>query len=122
MDRNLEKNLRKIQGLREKGQLEKALSQLESWAKKNPDTPHYQYEAANVALDLGDHVNGLRWLKNLLRTAPDSRARVLDAVQERFENEPILPLGEFLVDRYLSRDDTESTFAVVQKLGEEALE
>jgi hypothetical protein len=122
MDRNLEKNLRKIQGLREKGQLEKALSQLESWAKKNPDTPHYQYEAANVALDLGDHVNGLRWLKNLLRTAPDSRARVLDAVQERFENEPILPLGEFLVDRYLSRDDTEATFAVVQKLGEEGLE
>jgi predicted Zn-dependent protease len=122
MDRNLEKNLRKIQGLREKGQLEKALSQLESWAKKNPDTPHYQYEAANVALDLGDHVGGLRWLKNLLRSAPDSRARVLEAVNERFQNEPILPLGEFLIDRYLSRDEIEPALAVVTQLSEEDLE
>ena len=122
MDRNLEKNLRKIQGLRAKGQLEKALKQLQDWAKKHPDTPHYQYEAAAVALDLGDHATGLRWLKNLLRHAPDSRERVLEAVNERYEAEPILPLGEFLVDRYLAKSQVAEALEVIERLGDGELE
>ncbi len=122
MDRNLEKNLRKIQGMRDKGQAEKALKQLQDWAKKHPDTPHYQYEAAMVALDLGDHATGLRWLKNLLRSAPDSRGRVLEAINERFQSEPILPLAEFLVERHLARPDLDAAFEVIEKLGESELE
>ena len=46
MGHNLEKNLRKVQGLRSRGQLDKALKQLQDWARKYPDTPHYLYEAA----------------------------------------------------------------------------
>ncbi len=122
MDRNLEKNLRKIQGLRAKGHLEKALKQLQDWAKKHPDTPHYQYEAAMVALDLGDHGTGLRWLKSLLRNAPDSRGRILDAISERYEAEPILPLAEFLVDRYLAKSQIDAAVEVVERLCEGDLE
>ncbi len=122
MDRNLEKNLRKIQGLRSKGQLEKALKQLQDWARKHPDTPHYQYEAAMVAFDLGDHAIGLRWLKSLLRYAPDSRGRVLEAVTERYEAEPILPLGEFLVDRYLAKSQIDEAMEVIGRLSDDDLE
>lgn len=123
MDRNLEKNLRKIHAMRAKGQLDKALKQLQDWAKKHTDTPHYQYEAAMVALDLGDHATGLRWLKNLLRTAPDSRGRILDSITERYREEPILPLAEFLVERHLSDPtDLDAVFEVVGQLGENELE
>ena len=122
MDRNLEKNLRKVQSLREKGQLDKALKQLDDWAHKNPDTPHYLYEAAMVALDLGDAAGGLRWLKNLLRAAPESRGKVLDAVEERYRRAPDLALGEFLVDRHLARNAVAEAFAVVALLPAEDLE
>ena len=99
---SLEKNLRKIENLREKGQLDRALKQLQDWARKHPDTPHYQFEAAMVAFDLGDWGTGVNALRGLVRSLPDTREKVLGACRERFDENATLTLGEFLVDQDLS--------------------
>ena len=98
MGHNLEKNLQRVQSFRERGQLDRALKQLQEWARKYPDTPHYLYEAAMVAFDLEDWTAGIHALRALLRSLPDTRDKVLGACHERFEQSPALPLAEFLID------------------------
>lgn len=122
MGHNLEKNLQRIQNMRAKGQLEKALKQLQDWARKHPDTPHYLYEAAMVAFDLGDHGVGITALKNLVRSIPQTRERVLKACVERFAAKPVLPLGEYLVENLLGEERVEEALDVASQLEPSELE
>ncbi len=122
MGHNLEKNLKKIQGMRAKGQLEKALKQLQDWARKHPDTPHYLYEASMVAFDMGDYGVGLTSLKNLLRAIPDTRERVLKACSQRFEERPALALGEFLVENFLAEERLDDALETIVRLDPEQLQ
>jgi tetratricopeptide (TPR) repeat protein len=122
MDRNLEKTLRKIQALRAAGQQDRALKQLQDLARKHPDTPHYQYEAAMVAFDLGDYGVGLTALKGLLRAAPDTREKVLKACCDRFNAQPTLPLAEFLVEQLLADRKLQEALSVAQALAPPELE
>ena len=119
---NLEKNLGKVQGLRERGQLGRALKQLQDWARKYPDTPHYLYEAAMVAFELEDYGSGITALKTLLRTLPDTREKVLTACEERFAQKPALPLAEFLVESHLGDGRYDEALEVADALEPEAIE
>lgn len=114
---NLEKNLRKIEGFREKGELEKALRQLQDWARKHPDTPHYLFETAMVAFDLRDYGVGVSSLKQLLRAVPNAEDKVLSACGERFNEDPALPLCEFLVEHYVSHSRHGEAFEAANRLG-----
>lgn len=113
---NLEKNLRKIEGLRQKGQLQKALKQLQEWARKHSDTPHYLYEAAIVAFDLRDYGVGINSLKQLLRALPSTREKVLAACIDRYQEDAALPLAEFLVENQIANREYESALDTVAKL------
>lgn len=121
MGHNLEKNLQRVQSFRERGQLDRALKQLQEWARKYPDTPHYLYEAAMVAFDLEDWSSGIHALRSLLRSLPDTREKVLSACHERFEHSPALPLAEFLVDCSLADGETTIALDLAEKLGDQDL-
>jgi predicted Zn-dependent protease len=113
---NLEKNLRKVELLRERGELDRALKQLQEWARRYPESPHYLYEVAIVAFDLKDYGTGITSLKHLLRAMPDSRDKILRACEERYDDEAALPLCEFLVDHYASANRPEAAFKAVERL------
>ena len=119
---NLEKNLRKIELLRERGELDRALKQLQDWARRYPESPHYLYEVAIVAFELKDFGTGITSLKHLLRAMPDSRDKILRACEERYEDEAALPLCEFLVDHYASANRPEAAFRAVERLERTHLE
>lgn len=119
MGQNLEKNLRKIDSFREKGQLDRALKQLQDWARKHPDTPHYQFEAAMVAFDLGDWGTGVNALRSLVRSLPETREKVLGACRERYEQNAALALGEFLVDQDLADGEMATALETLQKLSKD---
>jgi len=114
---SLDKNLRKVEAFRQKGQLDRALEKLQEWARKFPDTPHYQFEAAMVAFDLEDWSTGVTALRGLVRSVPDTRDKVLGACRERFDDTPSLALGEFLIDAALGDGDVASAFDLLQRLG-----
>ena len=114
---SLEKNLRKVEVFRQKGQLDRALEKLQEWARKFPDTPHYQFEAAMVAFDLEDWSTGVNALRGLVRTVPDTRDKVLGACRERFDDTPSLALGEFLIDAALVDGDIGSAYELLLHLG-----
>lgn len=118
---NLEKNLKRAEQLRADGKLDKALRQLQEWARRHPETPHYQYEAAQVAFDKGDWTTGLTALRGLMRALPDTRERVLRAVEERYADGPVLPLAEFLAENLLPDGKHEELFALVARLPAEEL-
>jgi tetratricopeptide (TPR) repeat protein len=122
MGHNLEKNLRKTQALRARGQLDKALKQLQEWARRYPDTPHYLYEAAMVAFDMEDFGVGLTALKNLLRAIPNTKDRVLKACGQRFDDQPSLPLAEFLIEHNLADLRLDVAFDVASKLDPDQLQ
>jgi predicted Zn-dependent protease len=119
---NLDKNLRKIEGLRQRGELQKALKQLQDWARRYPDSPHYQYEAAMLAFELKDYGVGLNSLKQLLRALPDSREKVLHACTERFAEQSALPLCEFLVENQLQDSDYNAALASIATLDADQLD
>ena len=121
MGHNLEKNLQKVQSFREKGQLERALKQLQDWARKHDDTPHYLYEAAMVAFDLDDWTTGINSLRSLLRSFPDTRDKVLGACRERFSTTPALPLAEFLVDQDLADGEIADALDLIETLDDNEL-
>jgi len=119
MGQSLEKNLRKIESFREKGQLDRALKQLQDWARKHPDTPHYQFEAAMVAFDLGDWGTGVTALRGLVRGLPETREKVLGACRERFESNAALALGEFLIEQALADGEVGSALDLLYALADD---
>lgn len=121
MGHNLEKNLQRVQSFRERGQLDRALKQLQEWARKYPDTPHYLYEAAMVAFDAEDWTAGIHALRSLLRSLPDTREKVLAACRERFDQSPALALAEFLIDCNLADGETGSALDLADALEEQDL-
>ena len=121
MGHNLERNLKKAQALRERGDLDRALRQLQEWARKHPDTPHYLFEAAMVAFDMQDWSAGLNSLRALLRNLPDTREKVLGACRERFEATPSLPVAEFLIEAALAHDAFVEAAAALDRLDSETL-
>lgn len=120
MGHNLEKNLERVQSLRAKGQLDKALKSLQDWAEKHPDTPHYQFEAAMVAFELRDFSTGLNALRTLVRKLPETREKVLGACREQFADTPALPLAEYLAEQALSDQDLDGAGELIERLDEES--
>jgi tetratricopeptide (TPR) repeat protein len=117
---NLEKNLERVQSLRAKGQLDKALKSLQEWAEKHPDTPHYQFEAAMVAFELKDFNTGLNALRSLVRKLPETREKVLGACREQFAEVPALPLAEYLTEQALFDHDLQNAMDLVSRLDADA--
>lgn len=119
MGHNLEKNLERVQTLRAKGQLDRALKSLQDWAEKHPDAPHYQFEAAMVAFELRDWSTGLSALRALVRSLPETRDKVLGACREQFDDVGALPLAEFLIEHALHDEDLTTATELVDRLDEE---
>jgi len=119
MGHNLEKNLERVQTLRAKGQLDRALKSLQDWAEKHPDTPHYQFEAAMVAFELSDWSTGLGALRALVRSLPETREKVLGACREQFDEVGALPLADFLIEHALRDEDLATATELVDRLDEE---
>src|SRR5512146_142607 len=105
MDRNLERNLVKVEALRAKGDLDKARRKLSELARDHPDTPDYRLELARICLELRDHRTGLRELRQALRQAPDRRADLLAIAESHFQTTGDTHAAQFLFEDHLARGD-----------------
>ena len=94
MDRNLERNLAKVNAWRARGDLPKARRRLAELVQEHPDTPDYRLDLARVCLDLGDSHAALGEVRLLLRQLPDRRDELLAAVEEHFQASGNLPAGQ----------------------------
>lgn len=122
MDRNLERNLAKVNAWRARGDLPKARRRLAELVQEHPDTPDYRLDLARVCLDLGDSHAALGEVRLLLRQLPDRRDELLAAVEEHFQASGNLPAGQFLFEDHVARGDHEAAGLVLERFTEAQLQ
>lgn len=122
MDRNLERNLAKVNAWRARGDLPKARRRLAELAQEHPDTPEYRLDLARVCLEQGDSHAALSEVRLLLRQLPDRRDELLAAVEEHFQASGSLPAGQFLFEDHVARGDHEAAGLVLERFTEAQLQ
>lgn len=122
MDRNLERNLAKVNAWRARGDLPRARRRLAELAQEHPDTPDYRLDLARVCLEQGDSHAALGEVRLLLRQLPDRRDELLAAVEEHFQATGNLPAGQFLFEDHVARGDHEAASLVLERFTEAQLQ
>ncbi len=122
MDKNFERNLIKIEGMRTKGELAKARRKLAELVQDHPDTPDYRLELARVCLELGDSRAGLLELRHLLRRQPARRAELFAVVEAHFQATADPYAAQFLLEDHIGRADGDGALLVLERLTEAQIE
>ena len=121
-DRNLERNLAKIEGLRARGGLAKVRRKLEELVREQPGTPDYRRELARACLDLGDTPAGLTEIRHLMRQQPAQRGEWRELVSQDLQAHGNPMAAQFLLEDSLGRGEHDEAQAFLEQLAEEQLD
>ncbi len=121
-DRNLERNLARLEGLRARGGLAKVRRKLEELVREQPGTPDYRRELARACLDLGDMPAGLTEIRHLMRQQPAQRGEWRELVSQDLLAHGNPMAAQFLLEDSLGRGEHDEAQAFLEQLAEEQLD
>ncbi|UCG50576.1 MAG: hypothetical protein JSW58_10230 [Candidatus Latescibacterota bacterium] len=110
--------LEKAQADRRRSNFKKALSRLDEGIDKYPNELILYTEAIDIAMETGESLKALQYVKTAQRRLPEDTFEILTFASEKVGtyNDPIV--GKFLVEHAIKSEDLSAAHAVVENLKE----